>query len=325
MEKRRIQKTGGSSFTITLPKRWIEQNGLRERDVVSASPRSNGVLVVVPEKTAAAMMQVRIDLDVLSSERFKRDVIAAYIAGANLIEIVGSGLTQEHRMEARKAVQVLTGMEVVEESSGTIILKNILEEAKFPYVESTRKIFPMTRCMFEDAMKAYATSDRNLAKDVVARDFDINKAYFLIARLRGSLIADRIGEKHVGVTTARAMYMARIAYQLERIADHAAKIARLTINERKSPRPAFRKSLMGVAGRIMPIISSELFLDGNEETEGLHDALDLLRNLESDIMSLFARAAKGGVTSEIIAADSIDRLRGYVENMAEIGLEDRIM
>lgn len=37
------------------------------------------------------------------------------------------------------------------------------------------------------------------------------------------------------------------------------------------------------------------------------------------------RQFKEGVTAEIIAADSLDRLRGYVENMAEIALEDRIL
>ncbi|MCK4238433.1 MAG: AbrB/MazE/SpoVT family DNA-binding domain-containing protein, partial [Candidatus Lokiarchaeota archaeon] len=42
MEIRKVQITGGSSFTITLPKEWITQMKINKNDTLGLTPQSDG-------------------------------------------------------------------------------------------------------------------------------------------------------------------------------------------------------------------------------------------------------------------------------------------
>ncbi|HEX2021068.1 MAG TPA: AbrB/MazE/SpoVT family DNA-binding domain-containing protein, partial [Candidatus Thermoplasmatota archaeon] len=48
MELRKIQLTGGSSYTVTLPKEWVEKADLEAGDVVGFLPQPDGTLAVFP-------------------------------------------------------------------------------------------------------------------------------------------------------------------------------------------------------------------------------------------------------------------------------------
>ena len=58
VEKRKIQKTGSSSYIVTLPKEWIDSMGLKSGDYVLIYEHE-GKLVITPPK---------LELGVLSGE-----------------------------------------------------------------------------------------------------------------------------------------------------------------------------------------------------------------------------------------------------------------
>ncbi|MFG1530255.1 MAG: hypothetical protein AAFA34_03150, partial [Thermoplasmata archaeon] len=47
---RRIQKTGGSTFIVSLPKSWVVGRGLGSGDVLYFRPAADGSLSVYPEE-----------------------------------------------------------------------------------------------------------------------------------------------------------------------------------------------------------------------------------------------------------------------------------
>ncbi len=48
VELRRLQMTGGASYTVSLPKDWVKEQGLKVGDVVAVLPRSDSSLTLVP-------------------------------------------------------------------------------------------------------------------------------------------------------------------------------------------------------------------------------------------------------------------------------------
>ncbi len=80
---RRIQKTGGSTFIISLPKNWVVSRGLGAGDTLFFTPRADGSLTVFAESgdnTETERLVVAIANDMEIEHLFRR-LIAEYIAG----------------------------------------------------------------------------------------------------------------------------------------------------------------------------------------------------------------------------------------------------
>ena len=80
---RRIQKTGGSTFIVSLPKSWVTTRGLHAGDVLQFTPRSDGSLTLYAEAGArAGTAKRRVDItNDIPDEHLFRLLVAEYIAG----------------------------------------------------------------------------------------------------------------------------------------------------------------------------------------------------------------------------------------------------
>src|SRR5438034_10431908 len=50
VELRKLQMTGGASYTVSLPKDWVKEQGLKVGDIVAIMPRSDSSLTLIPHE-----------------------------------------------------------------------------------------------------------------------------------------------------------------------------------------------------------------------------------------------------------------------------------
>ena len=87
-ETRKIQFTGGSTYIISLPKNWIEQNQIKKGSFIRLHEEEGGSLTIVPPSTKLkkkldeATIMVRPDDD---TEMINRKIVSAYLSGYNSI------------------------------------------------------------------------------------------------------------------------------------------------------------------------------------------------------------------------------------------------
>src|SRR5271157_5932855 len=95
---RRIQKTGGSTFIVSLPKSWVTTRGLGAGDVLLFTPRPDGSLTVFPDEAPKSEGQKRTVMvsNTEDEAHLFRLLVAEYIAGAPLLE-----LKTQDRMNAK--------------------------------------------------------------------------------------------------------------------------------------------------------------------------------------------------------------------------------
>ena len=128
METRKIQKTGGASFIITLPKQWIRDFSLRDKDYIVVSSQKTGSLILQPLSQRRKSSKTVFDINGLDNDELVREIIALYISGAELIEIKKSPkISSGKRAIIRQSIQFLMGYEIIEESANHILIKNIFE------------------------------------------------------------------------------------------------------------------------------------------------------------------------------------------------------
>lgn len=320
MEIRKLQLTGGSSLAITLPKKWADHFGLKNKDTVVIYSQKSGSLIIQPARHKEQLLKTVLKIDGLTKDMFTRELIAHYISGSDEVMIKSKKITHDQRNRIREVSQSLIGYEIIDESSEEVFIKNIFDATKFPIIQNVEKMFVIAKSMFNDAIKAITQNNKPLARDVIDRDFEIDKLQLAIMRQFYALIQGRIYDEEIGLSQADLNYYENVATQLERIADHAVKIAQAVFTADKKSESLVSSRLKNIAEKVLPLLEySEEAVQKLDKTLA-HKILEKNPSIERTIS--LDRDVKS--FKEMIVVDSLDRLRGYVMNIAEITIDQAI-
>src|SRR5947199_9981668 len=85
--------TGGASYTVSLPKDWVKEQGLKAGDVVAVMPRSDSSLTLMPHEKLPAGQSKGAEVTVTPQrdqdrEKVLRTILAQYLAGYDIIMII---------------------------------------------------------------------------------------------------------------------------------------------------------------------------------------------------------------------------------------------
>ncbi len=320
--QRRVQVTGGGTFLVTLPKEWAEAMGVRQGTTMQLVPNESGALLLVP---AAVREGNRCTLSMMGREpvHLQRDIIARYIAGFDVIEVVGDRIRPEGRRVVREIAQSLVGVEVLGETQKAVVLHCVANVRDFPAPLTIRRIFEIAMAMWDDAVAAFLSRDEELARDVVERDGDVDRLVLLAARQFGLLLRDLIMEGEVGMSRFQFSHYCTVADQLERVADHAAKVslAARALASELAPRCARQVRESAAASQSIAREAVQAF--------AAHDVRLANRVLgEKDARSSSAawiqEAIRGQQENALpltLLHDSLLRCREYGFNIAEVALD----
>lgn len=225
MEIRKLQKTGGSTFLLSLPKDWIKRMGLKQGDLVAIIERGDGALLVDPRYSEKEKLKVA-SIDIDSTPNFSREITANFLYGYDIIRIRSkNGITAEQRESIKHSLQQLVGVEIVEESANEITLQCLLSPSAVSLRRTIKRTYLIAARMQEDAVTAIKDKNLNLAESVVVRDEDVDRLYFLMVRqLRSAIMEPRLAEK-MGVSPIECLDYRVAVKSLESMADYSVKIA----------------------------------------------------------------------------------------------------
>jgi len=323
METRKIQRTGGSSFIVTLPKKWIKKHGLKEQDHVNLLFNQSGAITLQPH--LPQKKQDKICIDNLTKDEIKREIIALYIMGAEEIKVFGKEMIKNGRPAVRTALEILIGYEIIEETTSNILLKNIFNIKKFSFKQNLEKMFIMSQFMLRDSINSFLDNKKVLARDVAARDIEIDKLYFLILRQTQSLLQNKISEQDLTLSLVEVHFYKDIATQIERIADHAIKIAQITLTSNISPSVQFNKLFQAITKEILVLLQETASFIEIVDKNKAHKILNKTFKLKKDLDLLQEEIIKINFIEGIIIVDSIDRIQGYIMNIGEIFIDQAVL
>lgn len=230
---RKVQKTGGSSYIISLPIAWIKQHHVEKNDTLAILSQPDGNLLISPQiETEKIQKTKEIIADDFPEDNFLfRVLIGAYIMGFSIIVIKSSKKFEPHIKDCiRRFTQIAIGPEVEEESDNFIKIKDLVNPREMPFEKTIRRMYILAGGMFVDSINAFKTGNVNLAKEVIKSDNDVDRLHYLIMRQVSIALSDIILCQKMGVTLEGALSFQQISRFLERIADHAVKISKNVLN-----------------------------------------------------------------------------------------------
>ncbi len=181
---RKIQLVGGSSYAVSLPKEWIKENNLKEKDTIRIKKTANSSLILdvgkIQEKEIKA---IKICVDKLQT-KIKPLLLSLYYQGYEEIEIFTKGeLTKETRLLVRKIMTHMSGTVIEFESNQKINMKVLLNEVNLTTVQMLYRMSMVIDLLFDNLLETHSDSEVEMNENELDRVYHLfNKTISLLLR-----------------------------------------------------------------------------------------------------------------------------------------------
>lgn len=232
MDLRKIQRTGGGTFFVCLPKKWASRVGLDKSSVVALSETPDGRLILDAKYNIERVPEVAV---VKPSTLLDREIMGKYLLGFDVIRVEARDrISSEDRERIKQASSRLIGLEIVEEDYSKIVMQCLLEPAAFPPDKILQREHSIASGMNRDAVTALVESDAHSAKNVVSRDIEVNRLYFLLVRILRTVIQNPGLSEKLGILPIDCLDYRLTASLVEAIGDQSVRLAEAAIDTKNA-------------------------------------------------------------------------------------------
>jgi phosphate uptake regulator len=326
METRKVQVTGGSTFTVSLPKDWATENDVSSGTTVEFHAEGD-LLLLTPQRDEGRTEGTLDITDLDEDHELTRAVMTMYVSGFDVITLHTDRMTASQRRTIRDATQGLVGLEVIEEMPDRMMLQDLLDSSELSIENAVTRMQLVSLTMLEDAVEAVVTDDDELAQDVMERDDDVDRLWYMTSRVFRTVLRNPTAANEVGFPRETCFDLQSSARQLERIADHATKIAELGLEIDELPDNAAEplRELQREVSRVPETAMDALLTEDSDEAVELasearaHMSVidELVREVDVEIHEFEPQLAQ--MLGLVI--DSLSRTADYGTNIAESALQ----
>lgn len=323
---RRIQFTGKSTYIVSLPKKWVLQQGLLPGSQVVVE-EADSYVVIKPFKPGESRREKVAFITVSESDTpdsVARRIIGAYVMGYDKVIIKADGsITPILRNAVREVVlNKLPGTEIISEDRSEIQIQVLLSARKAPLIDAVKRLVRVVQSVLRDACSVIESGDVKMAQEIAREDDSVDRVFFYVIRLinqvTGGDIEGEIVTNRVELITYRVL-----SKLLERIGDHATNIATNAVEllERKD----LLKDVNSLCMESLEIYSMavEAFFEENPFTiEEVASRVQRLKKLEEQLLGSVIQVLK---PSELVSLrmllESIRRVAEYSKDIGELALD----
>ena len=312
---------GKSSLVVSLPKEWIESNGLDKGDLLSLEVQRDLSLLIQPSlrvKDEGRKIVVDIDESV-SSDSIFRIVIGCYLNGYNDI------ISQNQAI--RNVVKSLY-LRILSSNASSVRLQTLMNESMANIFNGIERMHLITLSMCSDVLKAMKSWDLELARSVVALEEDVDQFMFYLMRLIRSAAIDPALANHLQVDMLDCLDYQTLVDLIERVADNVHKVAfsLVQLEEYKESIPdELWKKLIETASASISAYEKAIEVFRNRSVESCDIIIDEQYRLTQLARSItpFPNIIVGDpfFYPLFVIRDSLIRLGDYASDIAELTID----
>jgi phosphate uptake regulator len=328
---RRLQVTGGSTYIVSLPKKWVTRNQLKKGSLLQISEEEDGSLGVSSQAASTTEKRSGEALIRVSSNdnpnTMVRKAVSAYLVGYNMIHIKSRDhqqMTSRQRNTVKDfARRLLVGTEIVTDTPVELTLQVLLSYPELSIQSALRRMCIITSSMHKDALTALQNLDPQLAKSVVATDDEVDRFNLYVVRQLKTAVQNPRIIRETGLKNARDCLGHRLVTKsVERAADHAVSIAENALLLKKPVDKEILKNLEEMSNLAVSLFETSieaLFrLDFDLAESVIQKTKDVSFPMKEGLLS------SGKIGTEVanlrLVIESLRRTAEYASDIAEIVL-----
>jgi phosphate uptake regulator len=330
-ETRKLQYTGGSSYIVSLPKKWIQDLGLKRGDHVVILRQGNSVLQIAPASKRISREQKEATIEVNKENNpyfIARKLIALYFLGFNVINIVPKEdrLLVDQREVIKNIVRrVLMGTEIIADSATGITLQVLINLLDLSVDAAFKRMLLIAKSMYRDAITALKENNVELAQEVIKSDDEVDRFSFYIVRQLKIAIKNEHLLKEIGLEEPRNCLGYRlIAKSVERVADHAVIIAKDIIEMKQRLNRETVDKIAAMSNFSLEVLDDACLSMFKRDYEAADRAIEKARKADELEKAILRTASKPRDASELyrikLITENVRRVAEYASDIAEIVL-----
>jgi phosphate uptake regulator len=303
---------GGSTYVLSLPKKWINSMHLHIGDQVSIIKNPNNSLSLFPidAMKAEAVRSRTVISQKDSIDSIKRKIVAMYLAGYHIIEIqTKGGRIQPYQKQAIRDLvrKNMIGTEIVESSPESITIQVLTSLPELSINDAIKRMFLLTSSMHRDAINALRDVDVELGEEIAHIDDEVDRFSLYIMRNLTLAVQHEKILHEIGLEKSSDCLGYRVVVKcIERIADHAVSIAK---------RIKFLKSTLE------PSILQRILKLSEESLKVFEDSIAALNKRDYALADTVASEAHKIAEKESEFTDSLEESKKYT-SVIKFVLED---
>ena len=170
MDTRKVQRTGKSTFIVSLPKTWATKNGIAAGSIVYINQGDNGALTLSTDRSERDL-RVKLDIGEKTGDDLIRDIIGCYVGGYRIIEVTSPHMSSAQKKDLHQIVNKLIGPEILEETINKVVIQDLLSSEELQSEKALRRIRTVVKSMIHDSFTSLLNNNQDeLAMDVIQRD-----------------------------------------------------------------------------------------------------------------------------------------------------------
>ena len=328
MESRKVQLSGGTTYTISLPKSWAQEHSIEAGSTLSLYPNGDGSLLIETKRDRSVENRTTtVDVSTDSDDAIRQRIRAFHAVGSDEVTLLDrAGHLTDRRSVVERSLAGLSGFEMMEAGDSRIRLTNLIDADNVDVRKSALRLRLVVLGMHRDAVTAVLNDDETLARRVIDREREADKLFAMVTRHFRRALSDLQEVEKLDSSRDELFEYYYMSRQLERIADHAEKISQFTLDPDVSVPAEVGEQIDALASHSRQVIDTAadvVLADGG--FEGALDAIterDELRTESQHLdKELYAHEELAEAYVVGLILDSIRRTAEYGANIAEIGIE----
>lgn len=322
---RRLQLTGGATFTLSLPKPWVTANNLSARDSIRVDWRNSGELMLSPlDDAEERRTELTIQIDRLPEGALYDHLMGAYISGVQEIIVLSeSSLGRKTRSVVRRFLRSTRGFEIGEQDDVSARLISLLNTGELPLNASLNRMYLLLSSLVRDILEVLRGGDGEMISDHEEREREVDGLQYLIERQVGSMLSSSQIVKSLGLSRKQGVEHANLARSLERMMDHANQMAKLTLETESIPKLSLGEMPLSVLPIWLDSIKTLMINLRERDAHQIEDARNSLKaaqlELEKHEEGLWSGKRKAApLLFEDRISESTRRLCAYARDFGEI-------
>ena len=320
MDTRKVQRTGKSTFIVSLPKTWATKNGIAAGSIVYINQGDNGALTLSTDRSERDL-RVKLDIGEKTGDDLIRDIIGCYVGGYRIIEVTSPHMSSAQKKDLHQIVNKLIGPEILEETINKVVIQDLLSSEELQSEKALRRIRTVVKSMIHDSFTSLLNNNQDeLAMDVIQRDDDVDRLNLLISRQFTEIL--RTGSvKQETQNPIHAFNYMQAASNLERIADHAHRIAQIAREYNCTLADDLKEELMDMEVQLCGFIDDAISYLLQTNSDKANEMIDLIREIQKSAARITVTSdnlSKSEMLERLVLATSLERMFDYIMNIGEL-------
>jgi phosphate uptake regulator len=229
METRKLQRVGGGTYTVSIPKAWATEHGLEAGSNIHLySHDDDSIVIRSSERDGEALDTIDLVVGSEHPELVSSYLRAAYCSGYNTVTLRPErSFTGEHHRAARTALQHLIGTELIVEREDEITVKNLLDATDVSIRQSVVQLQFVVLWIHEKSTSAFVDAEAGMFEQLEDRSAEAIRLSRMVTRHFNRAQVSFEELDHLGTSRSDLFDYYRTAHELKGVADLGVSIAQI--------------------------------------------------------------------------------------------------